>query len=95
VVWTDRFLCYDFENHPLDPVRLELTMTLARKLGVLDRVGVVIREPSPADDSALQLVHTPDYIAAVKTAQIIRSFLAMVLARQIIQSSLVCMKLPP
>ena len=37
VVWDDALLAYDLGGqHPLDPVRLDLTMRLARALGVLD-----------------------------------------------------------
>ncbi|GII93616.1 acetoin utilization protein AcuC [Sinosporangium siamense] len=65
VVWDDKLTSYDFgPGHPLAPVRVELTMALARELGVLDRVelsGCV-----PASDDELALVHTRDYIEAVK-----------------------------
>ena len=39
VVWTPEFLAYDLGgDHPLNPVRLDLTMRLARELGVLEGV---------------------------------------------------------
>jgi acetoin utilization protein AcuC len=47
-------------------VRVELTMELAGALGVLERVSVV--DVEAADDALLELVHTPDYIAAVRSA---------------------------
>jgi acetoin utilization protein AcuC len=68
VIWDEGLLAYDFGDHPLDPVRLELTMALARELGVLDRPAVRLRKPQPADDATLQTVHRPDYIEAVKAA---------------------------
>jgi acetoin utilization protein AcuC len=69
VVWDDVFTTYDFgRSHPLRPLRLELTMLLARELGVLDRPGVVLHTPTPADDDLLELVHDPLYIASVKRA---------------------------
>jgi len=41
VVWDDEFLSYDLgPEHPLNPVRLALTMSLSRQLGVLDRPNV-------------------------------------------------------
>ena len=43
VMWDDALLGYDMGDHPLDPVRVELTMALARELGVLDRAGVRLR----------------------------------------------------
>jgi acetoin utilization protein AcuC len=67
-VWSDKLLDYDLGDHPLDPVRVELTMALARELGVLDRDGVSVVVPEPADDATLTLVHTPAYLAAVRAA---------------------------
>ena len=66
VVWTEELLHYDLGDHPLDPVRVELTMALARELGVLDRPGVQLLAPKPADDATLALVHDVKYIDAVK-----------------------------
>src|SRR5262249_18505893 len=63
VVWSDKLLEYDLGDHPLDPVRVELTMALARELGVLDRDGVSVVAPDPADDATLTLVHTAPYLA--------------------------------
>ncbi|HEX2354913.1 MAG TPA: acetoin utilization protein AcuC [Micromonosporaceae bacterium] len=68
VVWDDKLLEYDLGDHPLDPVRLELTVALARALGVLDRPGVRVVAPEPADDAALTRVHRADYLAAVRAA---------------------------
>jgi acetoin utilization protein AcuC len=68
VVWDEELLRYDMGDHPLDPVRVELTMALARRLGVLDRPGVVIHKPEPATDEMLATVHDRDYIAVVKAA---------------------------
>ncbi len=67
VVWDDQLTEYDHgPGHPLRPVRLELTMSLARQLGVLDRPGVTFRAPSTADDDLLALVHDPTYVGFVK-----------------------------
>ncbi|UWP87384.1 acetoin utilization protein AcuC [Dactylosporangium fulvum] len=68
VVWDEALLRYDMGDHPLDPVRVELTMALARSLGVLDRPGVTVQRPEPATDAVLATVHDPDYIAVVKAA---------------------------
>jgi len=68
IVWHDGFLGYDLGAHPLDPVRLELTMALARELGVLGRPGVTLRTPEPADDATLLRVHDAGYLAAVRAA---------------------------
>ena len=53
-------------NHPLHPLRWELTWALAGELGVLDHYRVLV--PDPADDEALSGIHTLDYIAAVREA---------------------------
>lgn len=66
VVWGEDYLHYDFGEHPMAPVRLELTMKLARGLGVLDRLEVV--RPVAATESQLLGIHTADYLAAVRTA---------------------------
>ncbi len=66
VLWDDALLRYDLGNHPLDPVRVELTIALAREFGLLDRPGVTVTAPKPADDAALLRVHTEAYIAAVR-----------------------------
>ena len=67
VVWDEALLGYDLGGrHPLNPIRLDLTVRLARSLGVLD--GVQLRAPVPATDDELRTVHSEDYIAAVKRA---------------------------
>jgi acetoin utilization protein AcuC len=67
VAWDDRLTAYDFGgSHPLAPVRIELTMQLARDLGVLDEAGVSVERPVAATDAELELVHDPAYIAAVR-----------------------------
>jgi acetoin utilization protein AcuC len=68
VVWDRALLEYDMGEHPLDPVRVELTMALARELGVLDRPGVHTIVPKPADLAAITRVHHPDYVDAVRAA---------------------------
>ncbi|MEU7759685.1 acetoin utilization protein AcuC [Micromonospora aurantiaca (nom. illeg.)] len=68
VVWDEALLAYDMGDHPLDPVRVELTMALARELGVLDRPGVRLVKPEPADDALLTRVHDPAYLDAVRSA---------------------------
>ena len=65
MLWDDVFSEYDFgPTHPLRPLRLELTMALARQLGVLDLADV--RAPQAASDDLLELVHDPLYIQAVR-----------------------------
>ncbi len=66
VVWDERYLAYDFGDHPLNPLRLDLTIRLARELGVLDAVTMLA--PVPADEQQLLTVHDADYLAAVREA---------------------------
>ncbi|HUY51372.1 MAG TPA: acetoin utilization protein AcuC [Streptosporangiaceae bacterium] len=67
VAWDDRLTSYDFgPGHPLAPVRVELTMALARSFGVLDADGVTLAAPEPASQQQLELVHDPGYIDAVR-----------------------------
>jgi acetoin utilization protein AcuC len=67
VVWTPDFLDYQLsDTHPLDPIRLDLTMRLARGLGVLD--DVPLAAPDPASDDELLRVHRSGYLSAVRTA---------------------------
>jgi acetoin utilization protein AcuC len=68
VLWDEALLGYNLGDHPLNPVRLELTIALARELGVLDRSGVDLVVPKPASDAELSRVHEPAYLAAVKDA---------------------------
>ena len=69
VAWDERLTEYDFgPGHPLAPVRVELTMELARAFGVLTAAQVGVAAPSPATDAELELVHDPGYIAVVRRA---------------------------
>ena len=66
-MWDEAFLGYHLGGrHPLDPIRLDLTIRLARSLGVLD--GVSLLAPVQATDDELRTVHSNDYLAAVKNA---------------------------
>lgn len=67
VSWDEELTSYNFgPDHPLNPIRLALTMRLARELDVLS--DVTTHAAIPASDDELRLVHTDAYIAAVKQA---------------------------
>ncbi|MBH5336264.1 acetoin utilization protein AcuC [Streptomyces pactum] len=67
LMWDEAVTGYNFgAGHPMDPVRLALTMRLVETFG-LDRAVRVVAAP-PAGDSTLRLVHRADYIAAVRGA---------------------------
>jgi acetoin utilization protein AcuC len=69
LAWDDRLTGYDFgPSHPLAPVRVELTMALARELGVLSLPSVTLQVPDPASQDELELVHDRAYIDAVRQA---------------------------
>jgi acetoin utilization protein AcuC len=67
LVYDEALTAYDFgRGHPMSPVRVDLTIRLARALGVLDLLDVV---PAPmAGDALLTTVHTGEYVEAVKRA---------------------------
>jgi acetoin utilization protein AcuC len=65
VVFDPSLTAYDFgRQHPMTPVRVDLTMRLAEELGVLDGLRVV---PAPvAGDDLIATVHEPALIEAVQ-----------------------------
>ncbi len=67
VVFDQTLTEYDFgPSHPMSPVRVDLTMRLARELGVLEQLRTV---PAPmADDDLIATVHDPALIEAVMLA---------------------------
>ncbi|MCM2420871.1 acetoin utilization protein AcuC [Streptomyces sp. RKAG293] len=65
LMWDEQVTGYDFgPGHPMDPVRLSLTMRLVEAFG-LDQALKVTSAPA-AGDSTLGLVHRADYVAAVR-----------------------------
>jgi acetoin utilization protein AcuC len=67
VVWDEALLGYDLGgSHPLNPVRLDLTIRLASELGVLD--GVALLVPALAPEEELLRVHDESYLRAVREA---------------------------
>lgn len=69
VSWSPELLKYDFGfGHPMAPLRLDLTMRLSQELGLLDDPDVLVFDSEVAADSVLAMVHTDEYIAAVKAA---------------------------
>jgi len=57
------------EDHPLQPGRYVLTMSLLESLGWLKAPGVEIEAPEPATLSELLTVHSYPYVQAVQQAQ--------------------------
>ena len=64
-MWDESLTRYDFgPSHPMNPVRLDLTMRLARDLGVLEQLDVV--RPEPASFDELRTVHSRAMVDAVR-----------------------------
>jgi acetoin utilization protein AcuC len=73
VVFDPTLTDYDFgPSHPMAPIRVDLTMMLARELGVVSSGGAapgLVTVPAPmADDELLATVHDPAYLDAVRLA---------------------------
>lgn len=65
LVFDERLTGYNFgPSHPMAPVRVVLTMLLARELGVLDELDVVGADPCTVDQ--LATVHDRSYIERVQ-----------------------------
>lgn len=69
LMWDEAVTGYDFgPDHPMNPVRLALTMRLIEALGVDRAPGLQLVSARPAGESTLRLVHRADYIEAVRKA---------------------------
>jgi acetoin utilization protein AcuC len=65
LLWGNAFMAYRLsDDHPLQPLRVKLTVELIRELG-LDRFAETV-EPRRATDDELALCHDPRYIRLVK-----------------------------
>jgi len=66
-IWTDDYLMYDFgPQHPLKPIRVKLTVELARAVGLFDLPNVTVLPPRDATRAQLERVHAPEYLDAVE-----------------------------
>ena len=67
VVFDESLTSYDFgPEHPMNPVRVDLTMQLTRSLGLLDGNALVAVPAPDATEADLLLVHDPALIEAVR-----------------------------
>ena len=55
-------------RHPMTPVRVELTIDLARASEPFPTPKVSVERPAPATDMQLETVHLQQYVAAVQRA---------------------------
>ncbi|HEX7240481.1 MAG TPA: acetoin utilization protein AcuC [Longimicrobiaceae bacterium] len=67
LIWDPGVLAYRFRpDHPFNPKRLELTVSLIEALGLLEGDGVRVVPPRTATAEDLLRVHSPEYVAAVR-----------------------------
>lgn len=67
LVWDPSFVTYRFRpDHPFNPRRLELTVSLIEELGLLADPSVRLVKPRQATDEELRRVHDAAYVDAVK-----------------------------
>jgi acetoin utilization protein AcuC len=67
LVWDPAVTGYKFRpDHPFNPRRLELTVSLIEALGLLDGRDARMVAPRPATDAELLAVHSREYVEAVK-----------------------------
>ncbi|MHB1126129.1 MAG: acetoin utilization protein AcuC [Bacillota bacterium] len=66
-IYSNRFMDYEFnENHPFNPLRLQLAVEMAEQMGIL--LPEEIREPRLAVREELLFFHSPEYVDAVEKA---------------------------
>jgi acetoin utilization protein AcuC len=71
LIWDDRVAGYDFgPGHPLAPIRVELTVDLIRRSGLVGagRDGIFVDEvvPGPYPEDALLRLHREDFVDTVR-----------------------------
>ncbi|NHJ21670.1 MAG: acetoin utilization protein AcuC [Candidatus Lokiarchaeota archaeon] len=67
LIYTDKYQDYNFgPDHPLRPLRLELTYDLMKKLNLLNHKRIELKEPSSATREQIERVHDPEYVNIVK-----------------------------
>ena len=67
LIWDPVFTTYRFgPDHPFNPRRLQLTVSLMEELGLLSGDGLRVVPPRQATDEELLLVHDPEYVDAVR-----------------------------
>lgn len=72
-VWDDALAQYRFTaTHPMNPRRLQLTLELIRRFGLIDDSQIVA--PRSASDDELLLAHAPELIDAVRRASAGKAF---------------------
>ncbi len=67
LIYTEDYQKYNFgRDHPLRPLRLELTYSLMEKLKLLEHQRLSIMKPRLASQQEIESVHSPQYVEVVK-----------------------------
>src|SRR5688572_8617018 len=67
LIWDDNLIRYDFgPDHPLKPVRVELTVDLIRACGLTEAEGVLTLPRAPFGEDDVLRLHREDYVDAVR-----------------------------
>jgi acetoin utilization protein AcuC len=67
LIWDPAFTSYRFRpDHPFNPKRLQLSVSLMEAMGLLQGPDVQVLPPRPATDEELLRVHSAEFVAAVK-----------------------------
>ncbi|MFX0105496.1 MAG: acetoin utilization protein AcuC [Candidatus Hodarchaeota archaeon] len=67
LIYTEEYQKYNFgSDHPLRPLRLQLTYSLMEKLKLLEHNRLTIMEPRMATQQEIETIHTPQYVEAIK-----------------------------
>ena len=67
LIWDDNLIRYDFgPDHPLKPVRVELTVDLIRACGLTETEGVLTLPRAPFGEDDVLRLHREDYVEAVR-----------------------------
>ena len=67
LLFSEDFSKYNFgKSHPLKPVRLELTYSLFKHLGLMDHPSLEVIAPQMASESDLAMLHSEEYINIIK-----------------------------
>jgi len=65
LVWGEAFMAYRLaEDHPLQPLRVKLTVETIERLGLLELAELL--PPRAATDAEIALVHAPEYVELVR-----------------------------
>ena len=71
LIWDDNLIRYDFgPDHPLKPIRVELTVDLIRACGLTAVDGVLTLPRAAFSDDDLLRLHTEDYVDQVRRLSI-------------------------